>query len=85
MVKTQLHKQWTTAAAQHKTTDQATTKTAMLGPTKNTVGQIVIPYTKGIGKSIKQVCGKYGIQVHFRGNSTIKQVPMKPKDQETQG
>ena len=49
---------------------------------KNTVHQVVIPYTKEIGKSIKQVCGKYGIQVHFRGNSTIKQALMKPKDQD---
>ena len=49
---------------------------------RHTVGQVVIPYTKGIGKSIKQVCVKYGIQVHFRGNSTIKQALMKPKDQD---
>ena len=49
---------------------------------KNTVGQVVIPYTKGIGESITQVCGKYGIQVHFRGNSTIKQALMKSKDQD---
>ena len=49
---------------------------------KNTVGQVVIPYTKGIGKSIKQVYGKYGIQVHFKGNSTIKEALMKPKDQD---
>ena len=49
---------------------------------KTTVGQVVIPYTKGIGKSIKQICGKYGILVHFKGNTTIKQVLMKPKDQD---
>ena len=48
---------------------------------KNTVGQVVISYTKGIGKSIKQICGRYGIQVHLRGNTPIKQVLMKPKDQ----
>ena len=47
---------------------------------KATVGQIVIPYTKGIAKSIKQTRGKYGIQAHFKGNTTIKQVLMKPKD-----
>ena len=47
---------------------------------KATVGQVVIPYTKGIAESIKQTCGKYGIQVHFKGNTTIKQVLMKPKD-----
>ena len=49
---------------------------------KTIVGQVVIPYTKGIGKSIKQICHKYGIQVHFKGNTTIKQVLMKPKDQD---
>ena len=49
---------------------------------KATVGQVVIPYTKGIVQSIKQICGKYGIQVHFKGNTTIKQVLMKPKDQD---
>ena len=45
-----------------------------------TVGQVVIPYTKGIAESIKQIYGKYGIQVNFKGNTTIKQVLMKPKD-----
>ena len=49
---------------------------------KTTVGQIVIPYTKGISESIKQACGKYGIQVHFKGNQTIKQILMKPKDKD---
>ena len=49
---------------------------------KAKVGQVVIPYTKGIAESIKQICGKYGIQVHFKGNTTIKQVLMKPKDQD---
>ena len=46
------------------------------------MGQVVIPYTKGIVESIKHICGKYGIQVHFKGNTTIKQVPMKPKDKD---
>ena len=46
------------------------------------MGQIVIPYTKGIAESIKHICGRYGIQVHFKGNTPIKQVLMKPKDQD---
>ena len=46
------------------------------------MGQVVIPYTKGIAESIKYICGKYGIQVHFKGNATIKQVLRKPKDQD---
>ena len=47
---------------------------------KKSIGQIVIPYTKGTTESIKHICGKYGIQVHFKGNTTIKQILMKPKD-----
>ena len=49
---------------------------------KSTVGQVVIPYTKGVVESIKHICGKYGIQFHFKGNTTIKQVLMKLKDQD---
>ena len=49
---------------------------------KSTIGQVVIPYTKGIAKGFKHICGKYGIQVHFKGNTTIKQVLMKHKDQD---
>ena len=46
------------------------------------VGQVVIPYTKGLVESFNHICGKYGIQVHFKGNTRIKQVLMKPKDQD---
>ena len=49
---------------------------------KGTVAQVDIPYTKGIAESIKQICGKYDIQVHFKGNTTIKEGLMKPKDQD---
>ena len=51
-------------------------------PTKKTIEQIVIPYTKGTAESIKHTCSKYGIQVHFKGNTTIKQILMKPKDRD---
>ena len=33
-------------------------------------------------ESFKHTCGKYGIQTYFKGNTTIKQVLMKPKDQD---
>ena len=49
---------------------------------KNYRGQVVIPYTQGTAKGFKNICGKYGIQVHFKGNTTIKQLLMKPKDQD---
>ena len=49
---------------------------------KANIGQIVIPYTKGTAESIKHIYSKYGIQVHFKGNTTIKQILMKPKDRD---
>ena len=42
---------------------------------KSTIGQVVIPYTKGIAESFKHICGKYGIQVHFKGNTHHKTSP----------
>ena len=41
---------------------------------------VVITYTKGISESFKKICGKYGIQTYFKGNTTIKQLLMKPRD-----
>ena len=57
------------------------TKTTTSSRPNSTVGQVEIPYTKGLAESFKHICGKYGIQVHLKGNTTIKQVLMKPKDQ----
>ena len=59
--------------------------TAGTQPTINEVkpkGHIVIPYTQGLCESIKKICGRYGIQTHFKGGSTIKNllVSLKVKD-----
>ena len=54
-------------------------------PTTNklkTKGPIVIPYTQGLCESIKKICSKYGIQTHFKGNSTIKNLLVSPKDKD---
>ena len=45
-------------------------------------GHIVISYVQGLGKSIKHTCLKYGIRTHFKGNRTIKQILVKPKDKD---
>ena len=45
-------------------------------------GHIVIPYRQGLGETIKKICKKYGIQAHFKGNSTIKNILVKPKDKD---
>ena len=45
-------------------------------------GHIIIPYTQGLGESIKKICRKYGIQTHFKGNRTIMNILVKPKDRD---
>ena len=45
-------------------------------------GHIVIPYTQGLCESIKRICGRYGIQTHFKGGTTIKNLLVSPKDKD---
>ena len=45
-------------------------------------GHIVIPYAQGLGQSIKHTCLKYGVKTHFKGNRTLKQILVKPKDKD---
>ena len=42
-------------------------------------GHIVMPYTQGLCESIKKICGRYGIQTHFKGGRTIKNLLVSPK------
>ena len=49
---------------------------------KPSVGHITIPYTQGLGDSFKKICRKYGIHTHFKGNMTLRQLLVKPKDQD---
>ena len=43
---------------------------------------IVIQYTQGLCKNIKKICGRYVIQTHFKDNSTMKNLPVFPKDKD---
>ena len=47
-----------------------------------TKGHIVIPYTQGLCKSIIKIYSRYGIQTNFKGNSTIKNLLVSPKDKD---
>ena len=40
------------------------------------------PIQKDFGKKVKKTCNNLGIQVHFKGNSTIQTILMTPKDKE---
>ena len=61
---------------------QGTTGTKPNTHEVKTIGHIVIPYTHGLCKSIKKICSKCGIQTHFKGNSTIKNLLVFPKDKD---
>ena len=41
---------------------------------------ILVPYSKGLCKSYKNICSKYGVQVYFKGGNTLKNLLMFPKD-----
>ena len=43
---------------------------------------MVVPYYNGLSESIKRSCRKYGVQVHFKGGLTIKNLIMSPKDKD---
>ena len=52
----------------------------------NTKGQnkpyMILPYVRGLSESMKNICNKYGVQVHYRGGNTIKDLLMAPKDKD---
>ena len=43
---------------------------------------ITVPYNKGLSKSFKNVCKRYGIQVHFKSGKTLKDELVAPKDKQ---
>ena len=43
---------------------------------------ITVPYHWGLSESFKRTCKKYGIEVHLKGGSTIKNLLMTPKDKD---
>ena len=48
-------------------------------------GHIVLPNTQGLCESIKKICGRYGIQNHFKGGRTIKSLLVSPQGQRPYG
>ena len=43
---------------------------------------IVVPYHRGLSESFKTLCSNHGVQVYFKGGTTIKNLLMAPKDQD---
>ena len=52
------------------------------GRNNNQNPYMIIPYYKGMSESLKKVCSKHGVQVYFKGGTTIKNLLMAPKDQD---
>ena len=43
---------------------------------------MVVPYTKGLSESFKNIYNKHRTQVYFRGSNTIKRLLMAPKNKD---
>ena len=59
--------------------NQGTTVAQAVTSEVKTKGRNGIPYTQGLCESIKKICGRYDIQTHFKGGSTIKNLLVSPK------
>ena len=43
---------------------------------------ITVPYNEGLGETFKNICKRYGIEVHFNSGKTIKDELVAPKDKD---
>ena len=43
---------------------------------------IVVPYSKGLSENFKNICGKGGVQVHFKNNNTVKDLLVDLRDRD---
>ena len=43
---------------------------------------IVVPYIEGMGESIKKICKRHGVDIHFKGGRTLKNILVSPKDED---
>ena len=69
-----------TSEANDGANSKGTTGTQPITDEVKTKGHIGIPYTQGLWESIKRIGGRYGIQTHFKGSSSIKNLLVSPKD-----
>ena len=43
---------------------------------------LTVSYYKGLSESVKRICSNFGMQVFFKGGTTIKNLLMNPKDKD---
>ena len=50
--------------------------------THHTKCHIVVPYVEGMGESLKKICRGHGVDMHFKGGRTLKNILVSPKDED---
>ena len=58
--------------AWNRTNIQKKQKKNNQGTSNTKKSYIVVPYMKGLGETCKNICRRYGVEVYFRGGSTIR-------------
>ena len=43
---------------------------------------MVVPYVQGLGENLNKIHSRYGVQTQFKGSPTIKQMLVRPKDED---
>ena len=63
--------------------NNATTAQTYIGTTTETTNKfVVVPYSKGLSESFRNVCSIAGVQVHFKGANTVKELLIAPRDKD---
>ena len=75
---------WAINMMKLKNSTPRTTKNNNKGTRTNTINRsiITVPYNKGLNESFKNICKRYGIQVHFKSGKTLKDELVAPKDKD---
>ena len=70
------------ASAAKRRKEKHQRRTDQSSNTKTPKPYTVVPYHQGLSESYKNICRKYGIDVHLKGGHTIKDHLMAPKDKD---
>ena len=73
---------WAINRMELKTSTPRTTKSSKKDIKPISRSYITVPYNKGLSESFKNICQRYGIQIHFKSGNTIKDNLVAPKDKD---
>ena len=73
---------WALNKIKHKMKNPGTRTTTNRNSNITQKSYIVVPYYAGLSKNIQNIGRKFGVQVHCKGGTTIKNVLIAPKDKD---